>query len=410
VARGEVDLETRQTRELKRPLTEHLTEWHEALLARGITSKQAGLVHGRAKRLLNDSQLKLWADLSPSKIQTVLAVKRRNGTSVQTANFYLQAVRQFTRWMIQDGRASSDPLVSLKGGNVRTDRRYERRALSTDELVWILKVTPAGPDRFGIGGIERARLYRLAVETGLRAAELRSLIWACVDLDGKPPTITLNAENSKRRREDVIPLRSSTAAALRQWADPRHRKRPLFPNLTEWTRTAAMLHADMAAARKEWLKQFRSPKERATQAKSDFLAKNDQSGHVVDFHALRHTFITNLARSGVHPKVAQQLARHSTITLTMDRYSHTVVGDQIDALEVLPDLTKVSEAAESKATGTDAGLVPGLVSSLGEKRSPIQSAVSSIDRDGRKDRNGKPSVINGQRSDYGTERPPPGSD
>ena len=39
------------------------------------------------------------------------------------------------------------------------------------------------------------------------------------------------------------------------------------------------------------------------------------------FHALRHTFITNLARSGVHPKTAQSLARHSTITLTMDRYS-----------------------------------------------------------------------------------------
>ena len=49
----------------------------------------------------------------------------------------------------------------------------------------------------------------------------------------------------------------------------------------------------------------------------------DDAGRVADFHSLRHTFITNLARGGVHPKVAQALARHSTITLTMDRYSHT---------------------------------------------------------------------------------------
>ena len=46
-----------------------------------------------------------------------------------------------------------------------------------------------------------------------------------------------------------------------------------------------------------------------------------------DFHALRHSFISNLVRAGVSPKVAQQLARHSTITLTMDRYAHTAIGD-----------------------------------------------------------------------------------
>src|SRR5262249_28816116 len=70
-----------------------------------------------------------------------------------------------------------------------------------------------------------------------------------------------------------------------------------------------------------------------------------------DFHALRHTFITNLANGGVHPKVAQALARHSTITLTMDRYSHTLVEEQSAALAALPDLTLCTEAI--KATGTD---------------------------------------------------------
>jgi len=44
----------------------------------------------------------------------------------------------------------------------------------------------------------------------------------------------------------------------------------------------------------------------------------DASDRVADFHTLRHTFITRLARSGVVPAVAKSLARHSGPTLTMD--------------------------------------------------------------------------------------------
>jgi integrase len=62
----------------------------------------------------------------------------------------------------------------------------------------------------------------------------------------------------------------------------------------------------------------------------------DASGRVFDFHSLRHQFITNLAMAGVHPKTAQILARHSTIVLTMDRYTHLDTPDQTAALDKLP--------------------------------------------------------------------------
>ena len=62
----------------------------------------------------------------------------------------------------------------------------------------------------------------------------------------------------------------------------------------------------------------------------------DDAGRVFDFHALRHQFISNLAAAGVHPKEAQTLARHSTITLTMDRYTHLGVRDSAAALDKLP--------------------------------------------------------------------------
>ena len=68
-------------------------------------------------------------------------------------------------------------------------------------------------------------------------------------------------------------------------------------------------------------------------------------------HALRHTFLTSLANSGVHPSVAQRLTRHSDIRLTMNRYTHSTLGRQGDAVENLPDLS-APLAAEVRATGT----------------------------------------------------------
>ena len=69
------------------------------------------------------------------------------------------------------------------------------------------------------------------------------------------------------------------------------------------------------------------------------IAYSDADGRVFDFHALRHQFISNLARGGVHPKEAQTLARHSTITLSMDRYTHLALADLTSALERLPALS-----------------------------------------------------------------------
>ena len=59
-------------------------------------------------------------------------------------------------------------------------------------------------------------------------------------------------------------------------------------------------------------------------------------GLYADFHALRHTFITNMMKAGVNPKTAQALARHSTIDLTMNVYTSLAVTDQAAALNTLP--------------------------------------------------------------------------
>ena len=67
-------------------------------------------------------------------------------------------------------------------------------------------------------GPERAVLYQLAVETGLRARELRSLTWDSFDLDADVPTVTVRAAYSKHRTV-TLPLKASTVAMLDRWRD-----------------------------------------------------------------------------------------------------------------------------------------------------------------------------------------------
>ncbi|MEA3368548.1 MAG: tyrosine-type recombinase/integrase, partial [Planctomycetota bacterium] len=313
-----------------KPLTEHLDDFRQALLDKGNTARHANLVANRARCIVDACGFASWGDITGSKVLAYLSDRRadttdddgevKRGISAQTFNFYLQALKQFCRWAVRDGRASESPVAHLQGLNVKTDRRHDRRALTVKELGRLLKKTGKGPDRYGMTGRQRAMLYRVAVETGLRQSELRSLTRASFDLDATPPTVTVAAGYSKHRREDVLPLRPDTAAALKAHLKGKLPQALAF-GMPDRHRMLRAFKADLKAAGIPYL---------------------DDADRVADFHALRHTFITNLANSGVHPKVAQALARHCTVTLTMDRYSHTVMGEQSAAVAALPDLTQVS--------------------------------------------------------------------
>ncbi len=356
-ARRESGLVDRFAEHRKRPLREHLDDWRKALLTKSTTEKHVNLVVNRATAVINGCGFRCWGDLCASPVETFIAERGQDGLSVQSCNFYLQSMKQFCRWMVRDGRAPDSPLAHLSGRNVKTDRRHDRRALEPEELRRLLETARVGPMRNGVPGPERAVLYQLSAETGFRAGELRTLTWGRVHLDSEHPTITIKAAYSKRRRDDVQPLAASTVEMLKLWREaggPCVAEDPVIPNLKRWTRTADMTRADLRAARETWLEEAATDQERSDRQASYFLCYEDRDGRVADFHSLRHTYITNLVRGGVQPKVAQQLARHSTITLTMDRYTHVVLLEKAEALRVLPQLSPSESASDRKqATGTD---------------------------------------------------------
>lgn len=67
----------------------------------------------------------------------------------------------------------------------------------------------------------------------------------------------------------------------------------------------------------------------------------------VRFHDLRHSHATQLLLAGVHPKVAQERLGHSTISVTLDLYSHVSATMQEDAA------AKIDAAFRSAKTRSD---------------------------------------------------------
>lgn len=58
----------------------------------------------------------------------------------------------------------------------------------------------------------------------------------------------------------------------------------------------------------------------------------------ITFHDLRHTHATLLLSQKISPKIAQERLVHSTITLTLDTYSHLVPDIQKEAVKALDNL------------------------------------------------------------------------
>ena len=317
----------------RRPLAEHLSEYKANMLHRGTTGKQARLVHKRVKAIIDGCGFMYINDISPSKMQRYLADRRQGGLSIRTSNFYVQAMKQFCQWMVADNRAGENVVAHLKGQNPNVDLRHSRRSLEPNEIRRLLDATAASATRFGMSGYERCLLYRFATETGLRANEVRNLVVG--DFDFENLTVTVKAAYSKHRREDQLPLRPDTAVELAQFLKAKLPEVHAFGGssgrLTQ--RTSEMMKADLADAGIPYV---------------------DDAGRYADFHSLRHTCGSLLAASGVHPKVAQSIMRHSDINLTMSRYTHTLVGQEAEAVARLPNFYLPS-AGRQVATGTDGG-------------------------------------------------------
>ncbi|HTI14314.1 MAG TPA: tyrosine-type recombinase/integrase [Dictyobacter sp.] len=75
------------------------------------------------------------------------------------------------------------------------------------------------------------------------------------------------------------------------------------------------------------------------------------------FHDLQYSAATILLSTNVHPKVVQELLGHSSITITMDLYSHILPSMQQEVIEKWDDAFKFlgGPVAENKSNSMKDG-------------------------------------------------------
>ena len=338
---------------------DHLKDFEQNLMDRGRTPAYRKLVTGRVGAILEKCEFRQLNDIAAERVESFLAKLKTKGRSQQTLNDYLVSVKTFLNWMVSTRRLSANPLAHLQGGNVKVDRRLERRELTEDEIRWLLTTSKSGKAVYGLTGEERFKLYSVALGTGLRASELASLTPQSFDIESAQGTVRILAKDEKARRGDTLPLPPDVAKLLREWLPSLASDAKLWPGqwaVHKWA--SKFVQHDLKAAREAWLKAAPSDEEREAMEKTDFLSYRDREGQQADFHALRHTFLSRLGRSGASAKVMQRLARHSTVALTLDRYTHAGLFDLQAAVEKLPPLPstgpKPVKPDTIRATGTDA--------------------------------------------------------
>ncbi len=322
---GKVGLANPFAEHRRRPLAEHLADFEASLRARGTGDESIALKTARLRAILEGCRFALIGDLAADRLELFLAGLRAappegKGLSVQTSNDYLQAAKQFVRWLVDNDRTDRNPFARLKRGNVELDPRHPRRALPPEELTAVLQAALMSLRTFrGLAGRDRHFLYLAAMTTGFRAGELASLLPASFALEAEPPVVVLPAREDKAGRPVTQPLPPELAAALRDYLAGRPADRPVWPG-TWADRSADMLKIDLEAAG------------------IPYTVEGPDGPLYADFHALRHSYIALLDRAGLTLKQAMQLARHSDPKLTMRRYGRAQLRDLAEAVGRLPSV------------------------------------------------------------------------
>ena len=203
----------------------------------------------------------------------------------------------------------------------------EKRALNPDQAHVFIAMLDEKNDR------ECA--YLLAITMGLRRGEICGLSWGDIDFERGIVDISHSFDTLGNLKE------TKTKAGMRLL--------PLPENVAE----ALKEHKRAQKERYDRTNQWRKPHE-------GYIEQTDESPVISDkygtrllpstlsrwwtedrtkyglegwcLHELRHTYLTMLALSGVHPKVMQELAGHYSSQITMDIYTHVNMDAKRDAV------------------------------------------------------------------------------
>jgi integrase len=209
--------------------------------------------------------------------------------------------------------------------------RTEQRTLSAEQLVHLLETTTG--DRYHA-------LWVLLGTAGLRLGEALGLKWADVDL----PKRTLTVQRALQRQ----------AGRGLVFVEPKSKGSRRTVELLDIAVDALKAHKDrqdFQRARAERVDRYDdqdlvfasatgTPLEQGGVWKHWRAALDKANLPPIRRHDLRHTAATLRLQAGANVKVVQELLGHSSITLTLDTYSHVTPGMQRESADAMDTILR----------------------------------------------------------------------
>ena len=263
-------------------------------------------------------------DLNPDHIQVFYSIKLENGTTPTRVRYIHAVLHRALNLAVRWGYIDRNP---AKFVNKPRQPRKEMNSLSTEQVrIFLIKSR----------GSRYETLFYLAVTTGLRIGEILGLRWSDIDWEsgslriqrqlqrvhGKGLIFSKPKSRSGRR---LIMLGSTTTQKLQD--HKRHQ------------------HMQIQDAGKEWeVLDLVFPETNGSPSKPRKITRHFKTLLLeaglpnIRFHDLRHTSATLMLQCGVHPKIVQERLGHSSISITLDTYSHVLPVIQSEAAQKLDEL------------------------------------------------------------------------
>ena len=275
------------------------------------------------KGLLNTHVLPLFGGFKLDKLTTPLIQsimnKLANSTNTGEVGAYLHydKIHALNKRILQYGvilqvipTNPADNVVLPR--NTQKDKKAKVKHFNNDELKQFLTYLDS-LDNTKYKNYYDIMLYKFLLATGCRINEALALSWSDIDLDNSVVHITktlncemeLNSPKSKSGYRD-IDIDTETVAMLKKY------QRKQTQEAWKLGRTETVVFSDFT-------KPYPSSKAASDRLKSHFKKAGVNN---IGFHGFRHTHASLLLNSGIPYKELQHRLGHSTLSMTMDTYSH----------------------------------------------------------------------------------------
>ena len=261
-----------------------------------------------------------FAEVTPRMIDQMVAAMRA-GDSLSgkplSGTYTKSVVKQVSlvyKQAIKEGRLARNP---CDGCSVPKRDTAPREAMRESELkAFVAELDATDEHDFA---------WRLAATLGLRRGEICGLSWGDVDLDERTVTVAHSFDRAGNLKSPktgagrrTLPLTEENAAAF----------------AAHWE---AQISRGIRVRDKDPVVVTESGTRVAPDLLSKWWARDRKALGAEKFtiHELRHSYLTALARAGVHPKVMQELAGHANSQITMDIYTHVDMTGKRAAAEAL---------------------------------------------------------------------------